>query len=90
MWSQLEINFAFVKAEADLAMTFLRTAEIESQSPPDPEAVIVAIEKAKEALATIHRFALRFPFSDVEVEYLRQRSEMIERAINQIERPARL
>ena len=76
--SESEIRFEFLKAEGEFALTLIRTADVESQSPPDREHAARAIARAREALDTIRHFLPRFKFAHEQIEYLEERCRLIE------------
>jgi hypothetical protein len=73
--------FEFLKTEVDLALTLIRVAEVEAQSPADTEHAARAIAKATEALYTVHHCFLKFPFTRKQMEYLEERCRLIESLI---------
>jgi len=75
----LEIHFNFLKIEADLALTFLRTSDIVARD--DPKNSANALTKAREALATIQRFMHAQPFTSDQVAYLGERCAFLEEEI---------
>ncbi len=69
----------FLRADIELAFTFLRTAEIEAAS--DPEHCHAALAKARDAVDTIRR--LEASFEDREIEAtLRSKRDELEAALS--------
>ena len=72
--------FDFLRIEADLAMTFIHSAEIHT----NPENSVVSLGNARKALAQINRGLMRpasYGLGKDEVLFLAQRCTQIEKAL---------
>jgi hypothetical protein len=76
----LKTRFEFLKTEATVALTLIRTSDINAES--DPQQSAKALLKAKEALDVIKRFLPAFPFTAEQVSFLQARRDIIQAEIN--------
>ena len=74
------VEFEFLKAEIDRAMTQMGMGNVEA--PEYSEHTARDMVTAREALDAIHHFVLKFPCTLEETEYLAERCDLIESSIS--------